>query len=124
MIDIFLSTLNELLEVQKDHKTGQADDDSVLLAKKRFIQALNDYIDFRVNASMERRRKHMSESRIALADDLHAQVSSTASAIKSISALNSAPPPPKEPKEEAIKEWLKEYNEWYDNKRANGMTIG
>jgi hypothetical protein len=122
MINILLAALTEVLEIQKDHTTGNADIDSVLESKKRFAQALGDFIDYRVQSAFEERRKYQSQERIQVADSINLAVKSTASTIKTMVALNSAPPPPENI--EDMEKWRKVYREWYETKRQNGMTIG
>ena len=124
MINVLLATLMEVLDIQHDHATGNADSVAVLEAKKRFAHALYELIDNRVQIALDLRRRHLSQERIAVADSINANLKSTASTIKSISALNSAPPPPKNPNDtKAMEMWLKAYDEWYNVRRTAGITI-
>jgi len=125
MINVLLATLTEVIQAQQDHATGNADTKDVLEAKKRFAQALNEVIDHRIDLIMEERRRHLSQDRIARADSINAGVKSMAANIKSIVALNSAPPPPQDLKDtKAMQQWRDAYSEWYESKRKEGITIG
>lgn len=124
MINVLLATLTEFLEAQKDLVTGNAEADSVREAKKRFSKALCDLIDYRISLAMEERRKSLSQERIATADSINLAVKSTASTIKGLTALNSAPPPPENHTEEEMERWKEAYAEWYRTKRKDGMSIG
>lgn len=124
MINVLLATLTEVIEAQRDHAAGQADTKDVLEAKKRFSQALNELIDHRIAIAFEERRRHISQDRIATADSINAGVKSLAANIKSIAALNSAPPPPQDLKNwEAMNKWREAYSEWYETKRKKGVSI-
>jgi hypothetical protein len=122
MIDVLLATLTDLLEIQKAHSTGNAELDDVRESKKRFAKAAYELIDYRVQAAFEERRRYQSQERIAAADSINFAVKSTASTIKTMAALNSAPPPPENI--EDMEKWKKAYREWYETKRQDGMTIG
>ena len=125
MINVLLATLTEFLEAKKDLITGNADVDSVRETKKRFSKALYELIDYRISLAMEERRRYQSQERIAAADSINLAVKSTASTIKSLTALNSAPPPPTgDYSYEDMERWRAAYSEWYDTKRKDGMTIG
>lgn len=124
MINVLLATLTEVIQAQQDHATGNADTKDVLAAKKRFAQALHEIIDHRIDLAMEERRRHLSQERIARADSINAGVKNMAANIKSIAALNSAPPPPENLKDQdALKQWRDAYSEWYESKRKAGITI-
>ncbi len=122
MINVLLAALTEVLEIQKDHSTGNADSNDVRESKKRFAKALGDLIDLRVQAVLEERRRSVSQERIQAADSINLAVKSTASTIKTMVALSSAPPPPDN--FEDIEKWKQAYREWYETKRRDGMTIG
>jgi hypothetical protein len=125
MINVLLATFTDVIKVQQDHVTGNADMNDVLEAKKRFSQALNEYIDYRIDIAFEQRRRKISSDRIAAADSINAGVKSMATAVKSISALNSAPPPPTDPKDvNGMEKWKEAYADWYENKRKSRMIIG
>ena len=125
MIDILLTSLIEFIESKKDHIDGQVDIEHVIDAKKRFANSFNEYIDYRVALKFEDRRKSMSQERIASAETLHSAIQSTASSVRSLSALNSAPiPPVNHSDEKAMKVWTETYNEWFNNDRKKAMKIG
>jgi hypothetical protein len=125
IINVLLATFTDIIKAQQDHATGNADVNDVLEAKKRFSQALNEYIDYRIDLAFEERRRKMSSDRIATADSINVGVKSMATAVKSISALNSAPPPPTDPKDiHGMEKWKEAYADWYENKRKSGMIIG
>lgn len=110
----------------QDRATGDADAKAVDEAKKRFSQSLNALIDHRIRLAFEQRRKHQSQEMIAVADSINASVKATATTLKGMAALNSAPPPP--PPEdvnnpEAMHKWRENYLKWYDSKRKEGVTI-
>jgi len=125
MTNVLLATLIEFLQIQKDYFTGNADENNLNETKRRFNKSLSELIDARIQFALDERRKHQSQERILTADSINLAVTSTASTIRSIVALNSAPPPPDNIKDtEDMDRWRQEYNEWYEIKRRNGMTIG
>jgi hypothetical protein len=124
MIDVLISTLSELLNIQKEFITGNADQEVVQENQKRFASALNELIDYRVQILLDRRQAGRSQERLAVADSINTAMQSTASTIKSLSALQSAPPPIENPSETEMKVWIEEYNSWYDNKRKKAMCLG
>lgn len=124
MIEIIISALTELLEIQKDYTSGNAEEQYLLESKKRFANSLNEFIDYRVGVVLDKRRSAISQDRLSLADSINVAVQSTASTIKTLSALQSAPPPIKDGNDEELKIWVEEYNNWYVNNRKKGMTIG
>lgn len=124
MIEIIISALTELLEIQKDYTSGNAEEQFLLESKKRFANSLNEFIDYRVGVVLDKRRSAISQDRLSLADSINVAVQSTASTIKTLSALQSAPPPIKDGNDEELKIWVEEYNNWYVNNRKKGMTIG
>lgn len=124
MINVLLATITEVIHAQQDHATGNVEKKDVVEAKKRFARALNEVIDYRIDLAMEDRRRKMSHDRIATADSINAGVKSMATNIKSLSALNSAPPPPENITDpDALQKWRDNYAEWYNNKRKSGITI-
>jgi hypothetical protein len=123
-MNVLLATLLEFLDLNKDFVTGNADEVEVSESKKRFFQALIDVIDYRVQIAMEERRRALSQERIAVADSINSSIKSTASTIKSITALNSAPPPPTTANSDDMQKWLEEYDKWYNTKRKDGVSIG
>jgi hypothetical protein len=125
MINVLLTTLTDYLMTRKDHSTGNADINNLRETKKRFTKALYELIDYRIQLALEERRRLQSQERIAAADSINLAVKSTASTIKSLSALNSAPPPPDNIANiEEMEHWKRMYQEWYDTKRKSGITIG
>jgi hypothetical protein len=122
MLDILLATLFDIINTNHDYNTGNADLNSLNETKKRFIQALGEFVDFRIREALDERRTALSQERLAVADSINATIKSTASTIKSFSALNSAPPPAND--KQAFEEWMKQYTAWYENNRKNGMDIG
>lgn len=125
MINILITTLLELLDLHKEVSTGQADIDSYNESKKRFSKAFNEYLDYRNQSFYDDRRSKISQDRIQMADSINSSIKSTAASVRSITALNSAPPPPSDPNDkEAMTHWLKEYQDWYENQRNSGITIG
>jgi hypothetical protein len=122
MINVLLASLIEFLEIQKDHSTGNADMNDVHESEKRFAQALDNLIDYRVQTALDERRKYQSQERISAADSINLAVKSTASTIKTLAVLNSAPPLPENV--EDMEKWRAGYREWYETKRREGMTIG
>jgi hypothetical protein len=122
-VDILLASLSEYIKAEADHSSGHAEQSVVNEAKKRFAQSLNEYVDYRIEASLTRRRSSKSQERIALADTINATMKSTKMSVQSMRALNSAPPPPDTNDPEAIKEWYERYAEWYEGSRGNGLKI-
>ena len=122
MIDVLLATLFDIINTQHDYKTGNVDQEFLNESKKRFVQALNEFIDYRVREQLDIRRTSLSQERLAAADSINASIQSTASTIRSLNALVSAPPPPKNT--EKYNEWVENYQNWYENNREKGMNIG
>lgn len=126
MINILLTTLLNVLSAHKERAGGNADAKDVNDAKKRFSDALNSIIDYRIRLAFEQRRKHQSQEMIAVADSINTSVKATRATLRGIAALNSAPPPPSpeavnDP--EAMHKWRELYQKWYDSKRKEGVTI-
>ena len=122
-MDVLLTTLLSVIDTHHDLITGAAEPHDLQEVKKRFYQALHDLIDFRIKVAFEQRRAHQSQEMIAVADTVNASIKSTASTIRSIAALNSAPPPPTTKDPEAMDKWVKAYQSWYEGKRKAGVTI-
>ena len=123
--DVLLASLTDFLSVKSDHVEGLATAEDLADAKKRCYEALNQYIDFRVNATLEERRRSVSHERINIAESIDSAMKSTASSVRAISALNSAPAPPMYiDDKEAMKKWKEAYEEWYEDKRKRGISIG
>jgi hypothetical protein len=121
--DTILATLVDYLNTKQAISDGTAHPEELAASKKRFADALNEYLDWRFEASYEKRRKHMSSQRIQAADAINSTVKGTAASIRSMSALNSAPPPPKDKNPEAVEKWYRDYKAWYENARKKGMNI-
>jgi hypothetical protein len=121
--DTILAALVEYLDTKRAISNGHAQPEELSDVKKRFADAFNEYIDHRFNAHYERRRRHMSSQRIQAADAINSSVKGTAASIRSMAALNSAPPPPKDKTPEAVEKWYKDYKEWYENARKKGLNI-
>jgi hypothetical protein len=121
--DTLLASLAEFIAIERDYAAGQAEKSEYDLVRKRLSQALMEYIDHRVEASITRRRSHKSEQRIALADTINSAMKSTAATVKSLRALSTAPPPPSSNDPEAMEKWKKAYEEWYSHDREEGVNI-
>ncbi len=123
--DILLASLTDFLTVSEEHLKDLATSEDLIEAKKRFYDALNQYIDFRVSATLEERRRTVSQDRINIAESIDSALKSTASSVRAITALNSAPAPPMHVDDkEAMKKWKEAYQEWYDSKRKRGISVG
>lgn len=115
MID---SLVQALIEAAKEENKA-----SIENAKKVFGNALYEIIDHRIEAAFSK-RKSTPQERLAAADSINSSIKSTASTIRSLFALNSAPEPPdKELSEEALKEWFEKYYAWYHTSREEAMQI-
>lgn len=124
MISVLLTTLLEVIKLDHDVLTGNADEKDLPEARKRFYQSLCDMIDHRIQIAFDERRRHQSYERIAVADSINSSIKTTASTIKSITALNSAPPPPADIYNmKAMQEWQDAYTLWYQTKRKAGIDI-
>jgi hypothetical protein len=124
MIGVLLTTLLEVIKIDHDVTTGNADERDASEARKRFYQALCDMVDHRIQLAFDERRRHQSYERIAVADSINVNIKTTASTIRSISALNSAPPPPEDIyNTKAMQEWQDAYKAWYQTKRKAGIDI-
>lgn len=122
MIDVLLATLFDIINTQHDYKTGNVDQEFLNESKKRFVQALNEFVDYRVREQLDTRRTSLSQERLAAADSINASIQSTASTIRSLSSLLSAPAPPKDAK--SREEFDLRYEEWYKKEREKGINIG
>ena len=123
--DILLATLIEYINSKQEFSAGQAEAADVQEAKKRFGIALNDYVDWRIKGVLEKRRSHLSQEMVAVADTINSTVKSSAISVKAMAALNSAPPPPPDSSDpEVVKQWYETYREWYNKTRQKGMSIG
>lgn len=124
MISTLLETLIDALETKKEHILGNAEKQLFIDAKKRFLEALNNFIDYRISIALEQRRKSLSHERIAVADSINSAIKATASTVKSIAALNAAPSPPVNIHDaKDMEKWIQVYTEWYNTKRKAGVTI-
>lgn len=117
MIDNLLKSLTNLI-LLKNESNGYL---NINDAKKSFIKYLSDFIDYRIKVDRDINRKNHSKDRIFAADSINSNLKSTASTIKSMSALSKAPAPPND--NDDIKLWLEEYTKWYNGKRSEGMDI-
>lgn len=88
--------------------------------KKNFNKYIYALIDQRVEAILEK-KKSTSSDRIAVADTINSNIKSTASTIKIMSALASAPLPARD--DEDWKEWMEAYKNWYDINREEALKI-
>jgi hypothetical protein len=122
-LDILLASLSEYIRAEADHSAGQIELSILTEAKKRFAKSLNEYVDHRVEASISRRRSQKSQQRIELAESINAAMKSTKMSVQTMRALNSAPPPPDGSDPEAVKEWQKRYEEWYNKAREEGLKV-
>lgn len=122
--DILLASLIEYINAKQEFSVGQVEEREVEQAKKRFATALNEYVDWRVQGALEKRRSHLSQEMVAVADTINSTVKDSAMSVKAIAALNSAPPPPDTNDPETIKKWYETYREWYEKGRRKGMNIG
>jgi len=123
MSSLLLATLSDYLNLLKEYSSGCASEDELFESKKRVLQSLDEYIDYRLSLKFEERRRSMSQERISIADSINSNVKTSAATIKSLSALNAAPTPPTNASPEEMKEWLKVYNEWFEGQRKNGLNI-
>lgn len=122
-INVLLSALEEYLTVKRDVAAGCQDEDALLGAKKRFAQALNQYIDWRADGVLEERKRRISTDRSVKLADL---LTSSMDGVTSIAALNAAPTPPDIDKiakdKHGLESWLKAYQDWYNTMRKKGLT--
>jgi len=124
MISVLLTTLLEIIKLYPDVVTGNADERDLSAAKKRFYQSLCDMVDHRIQIAFDERRRHQSYERIAVADAINTGIKTTANIIKSITALNSAPPPPADIYDSQLMQaWQDDYTLWYQTKRKSGIEI-
>jgi 3-phosphoglycerate kinase len=105
-----------------------SDGPDYIVLEKKLYSSLNDLIDNRVNAILEEKKSSQSQERIAVIDAVNTSVRSTASTVRSITALNSAPAPIEKSELDAlltvdIYVWFEAYRCWYNTKRKDGMTI-
>lgn len=123
-VDILLASLSEFWQAKTDHVNGQETVESVVEARRRVAEALNNYIDFRVNAILDDRRRTVSHDRINIAESINSAMKSTASSVRSMAALNAAPIPPENPNDAAaMKKWADAYKEWYSTQRKRGISV-
>lgn len=116
MIDVLLASLLDAIRANNDLQTGNTDLQDVNDTSTRFIKALRAFIDHCIDINIEERKKFRSQER----------VSSKPSA-KTITALNSAPPPLEEidlEDPDYVGEWFKQYKHWYETKRKAAVTSG
>jgi len=114
-INILLAALDEYFVSKKDFMSGCNTEGDLTGAKKRFAQALNQYIDFLADGVLEERRRRISTgSSVKIADMLTSNMDDTVSAT---TALVSAPSPP----EHMDDNWMNAYRSWYNTSRKQGM---
>jgi hypothetical protein len=123
-INVLLSALEEYLTVKRDVAAGCQDETALVGAKKRFAQALNQYIDWRTDGVLEERKRRISTSRsVKIADLLTSSMDGVTS---SVAALNAAPTPPDIDKiandKSGLEAWFKAYQDWYNTTRKKGLT--
>lgn len=109
-LENLLLSLKEYLEAKNESSNG-----FLLESKKKFAQALNEYIDWRAEGVLEDRVKRISTERSVLVADLLLP----ALKIDSLTALNSAPNPPSDTAN--LKAWIENYRKWYDGDRKKGL---
>lgn len=113
MIDTIFQTLAIAINENNEEKIKKA--------KNLFGKILYEIIDHRVESILSE-RKGTSHDRILAADSINSTVKSTATAIRTLSALNSAPPPADDYKDD-WEEWMAVYRYWYTHNREDGLKI-
>ncbi len=112
MVDMLLVSLIEAIKAQNDLRTGNADLEDAKSSSARFVKAMHELIDQRIDANIEERRKFRAKENAS---------------IRSLTALNSAPPPLEEidlDDADYVREWFIQYRHWYDNKRKAAVVTG
>lgn len=89
-------------------------------AKEEFANCFYPIIDHRIEAVLEEKKSTPSD-RIAVADSINSSIKSTASTIKIMSALASAPKPPE--RNDDVYLWLENYIDWYNINREDALKI-
>jgi hypothetical protein len=124
MIKLLITTFIEVLNNQKEYSIGQLDEDILNSSYKRFSTALNEYIHYNFELFDHERRIKSGHDRVSIADTINTSIKSTASSVRSMSALSSAPTPPINIHDlDLMEEWIKDYDDWYKNQRENAITI-
>lgn len=126
-IDLVLASIEEYLELKGFTTSGTSDPKQVQEAKARVARACHQFVEYRITHALDVRRRSMSAERIKIADSMNSNLKDMATSVKSLTALNSAPPPmmPDElNKKTDLETWMKAYTEWYNSDRSNGMKIG
>jgi len=124
MIKILITTFIDVLQNQKEYATGQIEEDLLNSSYKRFSIALNEYIHYNCELFDHERRIKSGQDRISIADSINTSIKSTATSVRSMSALSSAPTPPVNIHDpNSMDEWVKDYDSWYKNQRENAITI-
>lgn len=119
-----MGIVDVIIQIVESANSGKINNDSIINIKKSLYKNLTTLIDHRINLVMDERRKSVSQERVAIADTINSTVKSTASTLRGISALNSAPMPPEDiSDDEEMKKWKSAYKEWYDTKRKEGISI-
>ena len=125
MVDMLLVSLMDAIKSQNDLQTGNADLEYANISSARFVKSMYELIDQRINTNIEERRRLRSQEKAS---------------IKSLTALNSAPPALEEtdvptikadsPEEtdlddaDYVREWFAQYKHWYDTKRKAAIVTG
>jgi hypothetical protein len=123
-VDLFLHAIIEFADLKKDYLSGNVSGDELKASSERVSQLLTDIVDERIEEKFEQRRRHQSQERIQIADSINATMKHTTATIRSISALNSAPPPPPNQTDaNAMKLWREQYDDWYQNMRKKAMEM-
>ena len=110
MVDMLLVSLIEAIKAQNDLRTGNADLEDANSSSARFVKAMHELIDQRINTNIENRRKFRNQEKAS---------------VKSLTALNSAPPPLEEidlDDADYVREWFAQYRHWYETKRKMAVT--
>lgn len=123
-MNILIATLIDVIDAQQNYSTGNAEASSVTEAKERFSKALEEFVEMKIRASFDRRRTNASQEMLAVAGSIDSNIRSTASTIRGLAALNSAPIPPDDVNDpDELKKWKINYKAWYENNRKDGMKM-
>jgi tRNA isopentenyl-2-thiomethyl-A-37 hydroxylase MiaE len=121
MISVLLKTLSDFFSAKQEVDKGLAEPYLAEEAQNRFANSLESYVDERIAVFYNKQKKSAS-GRYSVADELSSRISSSASSVRSISALNTAPQPLDDTSDaDVVKRWMKAYYSWYSNDRKNGM---
>ena len=109
---MLLVSLMDAIKSQNDLQTGNADLEYANISSARFVKSMYELIDQRINTNIEERRRLRSQEKAS---------------IKSLTALNSAPPALEETDlddADYVREWFAQYKHWYDTKRKAAIVTG